>query len=93
MIKGKTESGFAFEIDETCVNDMRVLDAMVEVEDGNLGGAVRLVNLVFDKQQKKALYAFCADEKGRVDIEKCTRTVFEVLEFDGETKNSPPLPE
>ena len=93
MIKGTTESGFAFEIDETRVNDMRVIDAMVEAEDGSLGGVSKLISLVFDKAQKKALYAFCADENGRVDIERCTRVVFEVLQFDGETKNSSPLPE
>ncbi len=93
MIKGVTKSGFAFEFDETCVNDMRVIDAMVEVEDGNLGGVSKLVALLFNKQQKKDLYSFCADEKGRVDIDKCSKIIFEILEFNGETKNSSPLPE
>ena len=93
MIKGTTKSGFAFEIDETAVNDMRVIDAMVEVESGNLGGVSKLISLIFDKDQKKALYAFCADEKGRVNIDMCTKIAFEVLEFDGETKNLSPLPE
>jgi len=87
MIKGTTKEGFAFELDETRVNDMRVIDAMVEAESNNLGGISRLITLLFDKEQKKALYAFCADENGRVDIKKCSATVFEILQFDGETKN------
>ena len=87
MIRGTTVSGFTFELDETKVNDMRVIDAMVETETGNIGGISKLIALLFDKQQKKELYAFCADEKGRVDIEKCTKLVFEILAFDGETKN------
>lgn len=87
MIKGTTKEGFAFELDETRVNDMRVIDAMVEAENNNLGGVSRLITLLFDKEQKKALYAFCADETGRVDIKKCSATVFEILQFDGETKN------
>lgn len=87
MIRGTTVSGFTFEIDETKVNDMRVIDAMVEAEENNLGGVSKLITLLFDKQQKKELYAFCADENGRVDIEKCTKLVFEILAFDGETKN------
>jgi len=93
MIKGTTESGFNFELDETRVNDMRVIDAMVEAEEGNLGGVSKLISLLFDKQQKTDLYAFCADEKGQVSIDRCMKVVFEVLRFDGETKNSSPLPE
>ena len=87
MIKGTTASGFTFELDETKVNDMRVIDAMVETEAGNIGGISKLITLLFDKEQKKALYDFCADETGRVDIERCTNLVFEILEYNGETKN------
>lgn len=87
MIKGTTASGFTFELDETNVNDMRVIDAMVETEVGNIGGISKLITLLFDKEQKKALYDFCADENGRVDIERCTKLVFEILEYNGETKN------
>lgn len=87
MIKGTTASGFTFELDETKVNDMRVIDAMVETEAGNIGGISKLITLLFDKQQKTDLYAICADENGRVDIERCTKLVFEILEYNGETKN------
>lgn len=87
MIKGTTASGFTFEIDENKVNDMRVIDAMVETEEGNIGGISKLISLIFDKAQKKALYTFCADENGRVDIEECSKVVFEILSFNGETKN------
>ena len=87
MIKGTTTSGFTFEIDENKVNDMRVIDAMVETESGNIGGISKLISLIFDRQQKADLYSFCADESGRVDIEKCSKLVFEILEFNGETKN------
>ena len=62
MIKGTTTSGFTFEIDENKVNDMRVIDAMVETESGNIGGISKLISLIFDRQQKADLYSFCADE-------------------------------
>lgn len=87
MINGTTKSGFTFEMDETRVNDMRVIDAMVEAEANNIGGISKLITLLFDKEQKKALYTFCTNEQGRVDIKKCTEVVFEILNFDGETKN------
>lgn len=86
MIKGKTESGFEFEIDEHKVADMRVIDAMVEVEDGGLGGVSRLVKLVMTPTQRSALYAHCMDGDV-VSIEKVTKEIFEILQYNGETKN------
>jgi len=87
MIKGKTESGFEFSVDENRANDMRVIDAMVEVEDGNLGGVSRLVNLILDPEQKKAFYKHLALEDGRVPLDKASKEIFEILKYNGETKN------
>lgn len=87
MIKGKTESGFEFTVDENKVNDMRVIDAMVEVEDGNLGGISRLINLILDPAQKKAFYKHIALENGRVPLDVASQEIFEILQYNGETKN------
>ena len=88
MVKGKTESGFEFEIDEQAVNDMRVIDAMVEVEEGNLGGVSRLISLLFTKEQKKAFYDYLRLENGRVPLDTASKEIFEILRYNGETKNS-----
>lgn len=87
MIKGKTKSGFEFTVDENKVNDMRVIDAMVEVEDGNLGGISRLINLILDPAQKNALYKHIALENGRVPLDVASQEIFEILQYNGETKN------
>lgn len=88
MVKGKTKSGFEFEIDEQAVNDMRVIDAMVEVEEGNLGGVSRLISLLFTKEQKKAFYDHLHLENGRVPLDTASKEIFEILGYNGETKNS-----
>jgi hypothetical protein len=87
MIKGKTESGFEFEIDEQVVNDMRVIDAMVAAYDENLGGVSRLISLVLTPEQKKDFYAHLADEHGRVPLERASKEIFQILQYNGETKN------
>ena len=87
MVKGKTESGFEFEIDEQAANDMRVIDAMVEVEEGNLGGVSRLISLLFTKEQKKAFYDHLRLENGRVPLDTASKEIFEILRYNGETKN------
>lgn len=87
MIKGVTESGFEFEIDEQVINDMRVIDAMVAVEDKNLGGISRLISLIFTADQKKAFYDHLADENGRVPLDKASKEIFEIIGYNGETKN------
>lgn len=87
MVKGKTESGFEFEIDEQAVNDMRVIDAMVEVEEGNLGGVSRLISLLFTKEQKKAFYDHLRLENGRVPLDTASKEIFEILRYNGEIKN------
>ena len=87
MVKGKTESGFEFEIDEQAVNDMRVIDAIVEVEEGNLGGVSRLISLLFTKEQKKVFYDHLRLENGRVPLDTASKEIFEILGYNGETKN------
>ena len=88
MIRGTTSTGFSFEVDEIRVNDMRVIDAMVEAEGGNFGGVSKLINLVLDPAMKKALYDHVRTDDGRVPIAECSKKIFEILKFDGETKNS-----
>lgn len=87
MIKGKTKSGFEFEVDEETVNDMRVIDAMVEVENKNLGGVSKLISLILSPEQKAAFYKHIALENGRVPLDRATEEIFEILQYDGETKN------
>ncbi len=89
MVKGKTKSGFEYEIDELKIQDQRVLDYIVDVEDGRVESVSRLIRLILTPEQKNALYAHCADESGRVPPERTTEEIFEILKNSGEeAKNS-----
>lgn len=87
MIKGTTESGLDFEVDENKVNDMRVIDAMVEAEGGSLSAVSRLITLVFTPEMKAKIYEHVKTEDGRSPIQDVLQVVFEILKYNGETKN------
>lgn len=89
MFKGKTESGFSFEIAESKIRDMRVVDYIVDVEDGKIESVSRLVRVVLTKEQKDELYAHCTLEDGSVSPDKVSKEIFEIIQLCGnEGKNS-----
>ena len=91
MIKGKTSTGFNFEIDEATLNNMEVIDALVEIENaGNtdnagrvLAGTSKLMSLVLSKECKKALYDHVRTENGQVPLAACTKELMEIIRYNG----------
>ena len=97
MIKGQTNSGFEFEIDEKRLNNMEFIDLLVEIEEADetdegkiLTTVSKLINCILDKDTKKRLYDHVRDEKGNVPIEKVQAEISDIIHFDGneELKNS-----
>lgn len=89
MLKGKTRSGFVYEIDEKKIQDQRVLDYLVDLEDGRVESVSRLIRTILTPAQKEALYQHCAEEDGRVPPEKTSAEIMEILSNSGdEAKNS-----
>lgn len=88
MIKGKTSTGFNFEIDEALLNNMEVIDALVQMEDADNAGRVlastsKLISLVLSKECKKALYDHVRTENGQVPLDACTKELFEIIRYNG----------
>lgn len=83
MIKGTTKSGFDFAIDENIVKNIMVIEALADIQDEDLLALPRLINQMFSKEDKKRLYAHCNN-----DTESVIKEVFEIFQYDGETKNS-----
>lgn len=79
MIKGTTESGFAFEIDENVLDDYELWENLIEVEEGRTTRIAPIVNSLLGKQQKKALMDHLRGDSGRVPIGKVFETVGEIL--------------
>lgn len=62
MRKGTTSSGFAFEFDEANADDMRLVDALAIMMDGDaysfevISASSRATELLLGRGQKRALY-------------------------------------
>lgn len=83
-IKGITTSGFNFILDTEAMNDMRVIEALAEVEKGNVLCVVDLIKLMLGAKQKEELYKHVADKEGKVSPELCMNEIKEIFEKAGE---------
>lgn len=84
MIKGVTESGFEFELEENLLNDMEVVDALARLIDDDLLAMPVLANKMLGKEQKKKLYDHIRKEDGRVLIEDFTKEIFDIFAQGGQ---------
>ncbi len=88
MIKGQTKSGFAYEIDEQCMNDMNMLEALSETMENPLAFA-KVCTMLLGKEQKAKFYEHLKDENGRVPVNRVSEEVAEIFNEMGEVgKNS-----
>lgn len=55
MITAKTESGFSIELEESALDNMEVLDALSDLDEGNPLAMSRLVVKLLGKDGKKRL--------------------------------------
>lgn len=86
-MKGKTESGFEFNIDESRLDDMRFIDALASLDAGNPIAISQLADIMFDKEQKTKLYRHLSDMEGKVKIESFVKEVTDILTYKEDTKN------
>ena len=89
MFKGKTDSGFEFEIPEERFNDMQVMDLlrdMQEAEDAENGGAEvifavsGLASLLLGKKGKRKLYDHLRTDAGNVPVDDVIKEVMSIFE-------------
>lgn len=88
-VKGKTETGFEFEIDREVLEDAEFLELYGEQEkDGR--NLFAFIECAIGKDQKKRLYDHIRNEKGRVPMDKLRSEVGDILlslAENPETKN------
>ena len=87
MMKGKTSSGFEYQIDENTLDDMRLLDLIVEVAEGDLTKISHVADRVLGKQ-KEELYKHLEGKDGRVSIKKVSDEITEIFSQGNAGKNS-----
>lgn len=92
MITAKTESGFSIELEESTLDNMEVLDALSDLDEGNPLAMSRLVVKLLGKDGKKRLYDHLRTEDGRVPAAAVESTIIELFQSINAGKNSASSP-
>ena len=88
MIKGKTESGFKFEISKDVINDYELIENLGELDDNPLILG-KIVKQILGEEQTAKLKDHIRNENGIVPTNKMTQEIIEIFKNAGEeTKNS-----
>lgn len=87
MIKGKTSSGFEYEIEKERINNYELLENISELDDNPLA-LTKVVDLLLGKDQIKKLKDHVRTEKGLVPTDKLSSEITEIFQNQNETKNS-----
>ena len=66
-MKGKTSTGFEFDIEDERLDDMELVDIMAEIDENPLL-MPKLCKMLLGEKQKKRLYDHLRSEDGRVPI-------------------------
>ena len=86
-MKGKTSTGFEFDIEDERLDDMELVDIMAEIDENPLL-MPKLCKMFLGEEQKKRLYDHLRSEDGRVPIEATTNAIQEIFNSPGDLKNS-----
>lgn len=84
MKKGTLKNGFDFEVDETLLDDMELIDALAEAQGENPTMISVVVKKLLGTEQRKALYDHLRRDNGTVPIEDVSDAIMEVIEALGD---------
>lgn len=87
MIKGKTKSGFKYEISDENINDYELFEVMAEIDENPLL-LPKLLKMLLGAEQKDALIENLRGENGKVSMEAIQGAVTEIFANTKPVKNS-----
>ena len=88
MIKGKTKSGFEFEIEEEVLDDYEILEDLCAVDNGEVNKIPKVASNILGEEQMKKLKEHLRGENGRVSASKMGEAIGEILTWCVEGKHS-----
>ncbi len=74
-----TKSGFTCEIDPETLNNMELVDALAEVQNGNKLAYPTVCLLILGRETRARLYDHLRNEAGRVPPEDVDRELTEIM--------------
>lgn len=88
-MKGTTASGFAFEVADTVLDNMELLDALADASENDPLAVSRVVRMVLGDAQRKQLYDHLRAEDGRVPVASVNQELVDIINaFGSDGKNS-----
>ena len=79
-----TKSGFCCEIDPEVLNNMELVDALAEVQNGNSLAYPTVCLLILGKETRTSLYNHLRNEAGRVPPADVDRELTEIMNALGQ---------
>lgn len=87
MLKGKTKSGFAYEISDEDLNNYELFEVISQVDENPLK-LPKMIQMLLGEDQKQKLIEHLRNEKGVVTIDSIRDEIMEILQGNKKTKNS-----
>lgn len=87
MFRGKTESGFEFNLDEECLNDLEFIENLKAVDKGDITLLPEVIVAVLGEEQKKKLYNHIRSKAGRVKVDLVAKELQEIFKASKQLKN------
>ena len=88
MIKGKTQTGFEYELNEKVLNNYELVENIAEIEENPLA-ITTIVKQLLGKDGTSHLKEHIRDENGIVTTDKMMEEIVDIFQNSGkETKNS-----
>lgn len=81
MIEVKTSAGNTYMIDKGCSDDMELLDALIALDEGEMGGMRRVIKQLLGDEGKKTLYEANRKDNGRVSADGVMNELREIMEL------------
>lgn len=94
LVEGKTRTGFSFSVKKETADDMELIDALAEMEEGNPLAVSRVCKRILGEEQRKRLYAHLRTSQGRVPAEEVANAILDIFSaFGPDGKNESPSPQ
>ena len=85
MLKGKTSSGFKFEIAEGALDNYELVEALADIETDPLS-VTKVVTLLLGKEQKEKLKDHVRNDKGVVTTTALMKEIEEIFKTQNKVK-------
>ena len=85
-MKGKTKSGFAYNLRDGYEDDMELLELLTEMDDGNAAVLPKVITRILGDDQKKKLYDHCRTDDGRVPMTAVADEIAQIFAQQKATK-------